>query len=117
MAVQKQDGFLTDCRPAAEDLRDKEYHLATRNASNEFALSTSGEIVAGVIQEGKNTGLWSTVMNGGLAKVVASASWTPGQRMQAGAGGTCVPGTTNSFGTSRNSGASGEMCEVWLDAT
>lgn len=117
MAIQKQVGAFTDARPSGADLRGKEYYLASRDASGNFVLAVADGIVAGVIQEGKNTTYWSTVMTGGIAKVVAGGAVTPGQRMKAGAGGACVAGTTNSFGVSRNACFSGEMCEVVMDQT
>ena len=117
MAVQRQDGWRNDARPGSVDLTGKERYLVTRNndAALTVRLAESGEIVAGVLQEGKIAGAWSSFANGGLLKIVGGSAWTPGQRIQAGAAGTAVPGNTNSFGVSRNSGFSGELMEVEFD--
>ena len=116
MAIQKQVGAFTDARPSGADLRGQEYHFASRDASGNLVLASAGGIVAGVIQEGKNTTYWSTIATAGILKVVAGAGITPGQRVQAGAGGTAVPGVTNSPGVARNTCFSGEMAEIQMDA-
>lgn len=117
MAIQKKDSAQMDCRPSASgsDLTGKEHYLCVRTSAGDVRLAQAGEIVAGVIQEGKAATYWTSFMTGGIAKVVASQAITPGLRVQAGADGTVVAGSTNSFGVSRNSVASGEMCEVVID--
>lgn len=117
MSVQKTTGAQTDARPAAVDLTDKERYLAFRKTDGTFRLAEVGEAVAGVIQQGRAATYWATVATGGMVKVVASAAWTAGQAMQAGAAGTTVPGATNSYGIARNSGFSGELAEVVMDRT
>jgi hypothetical protein len=119
MAVQKQNEIAMDCKPTAtgHDLTGKERRCAARDASGNFRLAQLGEVVAGVIQEGKIAGKSSTVMTGGMAKCIAGGAITPGQAVQSGGDGVVIAGATNSFGTSRNSAFSGEMVEVWMDKT
>ena len=115
MAVQRQDGFLMDARPSGADLTGKERYLAKRDSSGDLILAQVGDIVAGVIQQGRTTGLWSTIMTGGMAKVVAGETISEGVKVQAGANGVTVAGTTNSYGVSRSQANSGEMLEVIMD--
>lgn len=119
MAVQKQEGWATDIgtTTTGSDLRSKENYCAFRKTDSTLRLTQAGEAIAGVITEGRNAGYRTSLQTGGIAKVVASAAWTAGQAMQAGADGTVVPGSTNSLGVARNSGFSGEMCEINIDRT
>lgn len=115
MSVTRTDSSQRDARPAGESLVGKEFLLAKRDSSGNFVLAGSGDIVAGVIAEGKAATYWSTVITGGLAKVIAGEAITEGVKVAAGANGTTVAGTTNSFGVSRNQVSSGEMLEVMMD--
>lgn len=115
MAVQKQIGAFMDARPGSVDLTGKERYLVTRNADGTIRLAQAGEIVAGVLQEGKAATYWSSFMTGGMTKCVAGGAVAVNQRVQAGGDGTCVPGATNSWGVARSSAFSGEMVEVWMD--
>ena len=115
MAVQKQDGLFTDARPGGADLTGKERLLAKRDSNGDLVLAQVGDIVAGVIQEGKAAARWSTIMTGGMTKVIAGETISEGVRVQAGADGVAVAGTTNSFGVSRNQVNSGELLEVIMD--
>lgn len=115
MAVQKQVGAFMDARPGSADLTGKEHYLVTRLSDGTVRLAQAGEVVAGVLQEGKASTYWSSFMTAGIAKCVASGAITPGQRVQAGGDGTCVAGATNPWGTARSSALSGEMVEIVMD--
>lgn len=115
MSVTRSDSAFRDARPSGANLTGKEFYLAKRDSSGNFVLAGSGDIVAGIIYEGKDTNYWSTVVTGGLFKVVAGEALTEGVKVAAGAGGTAVAGTTNSFGVTRNQVSSGEIVEVMMD--
>lgn len=117
MAVQKTFGAATDAAVSAEDLRGKEYHTAVRNADGQFELSEDDGPVAGVIQEGKDVGYWSSISTGGIAKVVAASPINAGQRVASAAGGQAKAGNTNSYGEARNTVVAGAMVEVVCDRT
>lgn len=115
MSVTRTDSIFRDARPSGESLVGKEFYLAKRNSSGDFVLAGAADIVAGIICEGKAATYWSTVVTGGLFKVVAGEALTEGVKVAAGAGGTAVAGTTNSFGVTRNQVSSGEIVEVMMD--
>lgn len=118
MAVQKQDGLFTDSAAGGSDLTGKEYRLCTRASNGQINQSTAGAVVAGVISEGKASGLYSSFNNGGKLKAIAGGIIAIGDKLQSDANGLAVQGTTNSFGVATSStSASGEYVEFDFDRT
>lgn len=118
MAVQRQDGWANDSAPTAvgADLTGKEHRFLTRTSAGHVRLAQNGERCAGVCQEGKAAGYWSSfAIQGFPLKVIASQAIAVGDAIGAGVDGTAIVTTTNQVGVSRNSCASGEMCEVMVD--
>lgn len=116
MAIQRQDGWANDSGiTAGASLVGMERRFVTRTSSG-IRLAQAGEQVAGVLQEGKAVGLYSSFATSGYPlKVIASQAFTVGQAVQAGADGSAIVGTTNQVGVARNACASGEMVEVMWD--
>lgn len=114
MAVQKQDGLHTDCKESASDLTDKEFYFAKLDASGNLELAGDGDAIAGVISEGKAAGYGTSINTKGnpILKVIAGSAITLGDDVQSDASGKAKTGSTNAFGTARNSAAAGEMVEV-----
>lgn len=118
MAVQKQDAAFTDARPAAADLTGKEMYLVKDDGNGNYVLAGSGDIVAGVVQEGTPIGKWTSINNLGLQRVVAGGAISAGAKVQAGASGKVIAGTTNAIGTCRRDvNVDGEIAEIWFDRT
>lgn len=118
MAVQRQDGWANDSAPTAvgSDLTGQEYRFLTRTTAGHVRLAQNDERVAGVCQEGKAAGYWSSFATAGWPlKVYASQAFTVGAAVQAGANGSAIVGTVNQVGVARNACASGEMVEVMID--
>lgn len=117
MAVTRTMGAKNDAKESASDLRGKELHLATRTADGKFDLCGNGEVVAGVITEGRDVGYHTSVDTGNQTKALAGGAITAGNKVQSNADGEVVEGNTNSFGTAINSVASGEIVEIDVDRT
>ena len=116
MAVQKQDGALTDARPSGADLRGKEMYLVKDDGNGNVVLCGDQEIVAGVISEGRDEDQWTSFNTGGLLKCVASAAISAGAKVCAAADGKVKAGTTNALGVARNDVANDlEIVSVWVD--
>lgn len=116
MSTQRRNEALMDsAETVTDDLTGKEMYALTRTSAGKVRLAQSGEAVCGICQEGKVVGKHSSYAFGGVLNVVASAAITPGQAVMAGEDGSCVPGSTNSFGVCRNSVLSGEIAEIYFD--
>ena len=116
MATQRVPKEFVNSAKGGEDLSTKTFYLAHMESDETIELATAGELVAGVIQEGKNTGEYSTYQHGGIAKVVTGAGVRAGQRVQSDALGRAIEGSSNAFGTSISDVPSaGMIVEVQLD--
>ncbi len=115
MAVQKQDGFFTDCKESAEDLRGKEFCFATRNSTGKLELCGAGEKIAGVISEGRDTGYHTSINTGGQLKAIAGGAINPGDNVQSDGSGHAISGSTNMLGVAMNVVAQGEYVEIAVD--
>lgn len=114
MAVQKVDGLHTDVGPSGADLTDKEGYFCKREADGDIVLCGADESIAGVISEGKTTGLHTSFNTRGnpIVKAIAGSSITRGDEVASDADGKAKTGTTNAFGYARNSAAAGEWVEI-----
>lgn len=117
MAVQKQDGWATDARPSGEDLTGKEFRFCKREADGDVVLCGAAEVIAGVISEGKATGLWSSFNTGGMLKVISGGVIAVGDLVGSGAAGVGISGAANPAGRARNAAVAGEYVEVMVDRT
>ncbi len=117
MAVQRQDGLMTDAKPSAEDLRGKEYCLATRTSTGALALCGAGGKVAGVISEGRNVGYHTSINTGNQLKCIAGGAITANDVIQSDGSGHAITGGSAPFGTAINSAAQGEYVEFNMDRT
>jgi hypothetical protein len=116
MTVQRQVGSQTDCQESATDLRGKENRFAKRVAGPKFAVAGAGEKVAGIISEGKNVGLHTSINTGNQLRVVAGAALAVGDVVQSDAEGRAIVGTTNPAGTVIfPASAAGVLAEIELD--
>ena len=115
MATQRQDGWATDCKESAADLRGKEFYFASRDSNGKFILGTSGGVIAGVISEGRNTGKHTSINTGGQLKVVAGGSIAVGDNVQSDGNGAAITGSTNAFGKAISAASAGEMVEISAD--
>jgi hypothetical protein len=114
MAVQKQDGLHTDCGVSASDLTGQEFHFCKRQGDGTIEICGDGEVVAGVISEGKKAGYHTSFNLKGnpILKVVAASAIGRGQQVQSATGGKAKAGNTNPAGRARNNAAANEMVEV-----
>lgn len=117
MAVTKTDGLFTDCKESGADLRGKEYHFATRDASGKFVLCGDGGKIAGVITEGRDVGYHTSVDTGPMLKAVAESEIRPGDAVQSTGLGTAQTGVNNPLGTAINHALGGEFVEIAVDRT
>ncbi len=117
MATQKQDGLFTDTAVGGADLTGKEFLFCTRETDGTITLADAGEVIAGVISEGKAAGLHSSFnTGGGWLKVIAAGVIAIGDQVQAGANGKAISGATNNFGRARSAtSADGQLVEVVPD--
>lgn len=114
MAVQKQDGLHTDTGVAASDQTGLEFRFCKRQGDGTIEICGDGEVIAGVISEGKKAGYHTSFNTKGnpILKVTAAAAIGRGQQVQSATGGKAKAGAANSFGRARNNAAAGEMCEI-----
>jgi hypothetical protein len=111
MAVQKQDGLHTDTMESAEDLRGKEDYFVTRNASGKAELCGDGEVISGVISEGRDVGYYTSYNTKGnpILRVIAGAPIAIGAEVQSNADGKAVTGTTNPIGRAREAASAANV--------
>jgi hypothetical protein len=115
MAAQKQDGLHTDVMESAEDLRGKEDYFVTRNSSGKAELCGAGEVISGVISEGRNVGYHTSFNTPGnpILRVVAGEALPVGTEVQSNSIGAAVAGSTNPIGRVRTAaGNSGEIVSI-----
>lgn len=114
MGVQKQDGLHTDVGVSASDLRGKEFYFCKRQGDGTIEICGDGEVVAGVISEGKAAGYHTSFNLKGnpILKVVAASAIGRGQQVQSATGGKAKAGAANAVGRARNNAAANEMVEV-----
>jgi hypothetical protein len=114
MAVQKQDGLHTDVGLSASDLTGQEFHFCKRQGDGTVEICGDGELIAGVISEGKPQGYHTSYNTKGnpILKVVAASAIARGASVQSATGGKAKSGNTNPFGKARNAAAANEMVEV-----
>lgn len=117
MAVTRHTGAQKDAKRSAEDLRDKEFFLATRNGDGDFELAALGEKVAGVIVEGKDVGYHTSIATGNQLKAVAGAAINAGDKLSSDAAGKVRVAAAGHyvFGTAISDAANGEMVEFDMD--
>jgi acetylornithine/succinyldiaminopimelate/putrescine aminotransferase len=116
MAVTRKTGSQTDAKPSTVDMTGKEFYLAKRVAGG-FAIAALGEKVAGVIEEGKNVGLHTSITTGNQLKAVAGAAIAVGDKLSSDANGKVrVAASTHwVFGTASSVAANGELVEFDMD--
>lgn len=114
MAVQKQDGLHTDQGVSASDLTGQEFHFCKRQGDGTIEICGDGELMAGVISEGKKAGYHTSFNTKGnpILKVVAASAISRGQQVQSATGGKAKAGSNNPFGHARNNAAANEMVEI-----
>lgn len=118
MATQKQDGLFTDTAEAASDLTGKEFYFATLNSSGKAALCGSGDVVAGVISQGRAAGYHvSFNTGGGFLKVVAGGTIAVGDKIQSDGNGAAITGSSNPCGVAKTAASAGEFVEYYPDRT
>lgn len=120
MATQKQDGLHTDSALGAADLTGKEMLFCTRETDGTISVADSGEVVAGVISEGKIARLRSSFNMAGnpWLRVIAGGVIAIGDQVQAGSNGVAISGGSNPFGRARSATtAAGQIVEVVPDRT
>lgn len=112
MAVERFTGSQTDAKPSTVDLRGKEFHFAKRVAGG-FALCGNKEIPAGVIHEGKNVGLNTSIKTGNQLKVKAGAAIAVNDKIGSNAEGEAVvaAATWFAFGKAISAAAENELVE------
>lgn len=113
MAVERFVGSMTDAKLSTVDLRGKEFHFAKRVAGG-FAICGNKEKPAGVIHEGKNVGLHTSIKTGNQLKVVAAAALNPGDKVGSDANGQAVvaAATWFAYGEAKSVAAIGELVEI-----
>lgn len=115
MAVQKQDGLHTDVAESGADLRGKEDRFCRRGSDGKVILCGAGEVIAGVISEGRDTGYHTSFNTPGnpILRVVGGEALAQNAEIESGADGVAVAGSTNPIGKARKatSGA-GVIVEV-----
>jgi hypothetical protein len=114
MSVQKQDGLHTDTGVSASDLTGLEFRFCKRQGDGTIEICGDGEVVAGVISEGKKAGYHTSFNLKGnpILKVVAASAIGRGQQVQSATAGKAKAGSTNPAGRARNIAAAGEMVEI-----
>lgn len=115
MAAQKQDGLHTDVMESAEDLTGKEDFFVTRNAGGKAELCGEGEVIAGVISEGRTIGKHTSFNTKGnpILRVKAGEAIAIGAEVQSNSIGAAMAGSTNPIGKARSAaGGSGEVISV-----
>lgn len=119
MAVQKQDGLHTDVGESNADLTGKEDLFCKRLADGKIDLCGAGELVAGVISEGRPAGKHTSFNTDGnpILRVIAGGALDRGDLVSSGAGGVAVEGTANVFGRVRNplAAVAGDVVEIMPD--
>lgn len=103
MARQKQDGLHTDVGESAVDLRGKEDRFCRRDATGKIVLCANGEVISGVISEGRDAGYHTSFNTRGnpILRVIAGEALAQNAEVQSGADGVAVAGATNAFGRAR----------------
>ena len=103
MAVQKQDGLHTDVGESGADLRGKEDYLCRRDSTGKIVLCGAGEVIGGVISEGRDVGYHTSFNTPGnpILRVIAGEAIAADVEVCAGAGGKLVAGATNAIGRTR----------------
>lgn len=103
MTVQKQDGLHTDVGESGEDLRGKEDYLCKRHTDGTVRLAGAGDVIAGVISQGRETGYHTSYNTPGnpILRVIAGEAIAVAAEVCAGAGGKLVAGSTNPIGKTR----------------
>lgn len=115
MAVQKQDGLHTDTMESAEDLTGKEDYFVTRNSAGKAALCGAGEVISGVISEGRAAGYHTSYNTKGnpILRVVAGEALAIGAEVGSNGSGQAATGQANPIGRARKAvGGSGEIAEI-----
>jgi predicted TIM-barrel enzyme len=100
MAVERFTGSQTDTVLSDIDLRDKEFYALKRTATG-GTLCVAGDHCDGVISEGKNVGLHSSIKTGNQVKAIAGAAVAVGAKVTPDANGKFITATagTEVFGT------------------
>jgi hypothetical protein len=86
MATEKFTGAQTDAGLSDADLRGKELRFCKRTATG-VDLAGAGDLVAGVISEGKAAGLHTSFKTGNILKVLAGEAIAVGDQIGSGANG------------------------------
>lgn len=119
MATEKFTGSQTDAALSDVDLRGKEFHAARYTATG-ITLAGAGANVAGIISEGKDVGLHSSIKTGNILKAVAGGAIAAGARVASNAAGRFVTAGvgTESFGTAIHAASGdGVLFDIQVDRT
>jgi hypothetical protein len=99
--------------PAAADLSTKQYRFITVDSSGNAAVSTRGQLSAGVLQDAPAAATRAArIRPSGISKVVAGGSITAGQALVADANGAAVNASSadnNFMGIALASASSGDI--------
>lgn len=117
MALYSNDIQLTFS--AAEDLRQRQYHIMRLNAAGTVAVSSGGstqQLVGGVLQNKPNTGQAAAVTVAGEAKVYCGSAVTANNMVTANASGRAINASSGDWtvGMALEAGNSGEVIRVLL---
>lgn len=117
MAVTRFTGSQTDSGPSGVDLRGKEFHCGRKNGAGAIVLAGAAERVDGIIMEGKDVGLWSTLHTGNQLKAVAGVAIAVGDKLTSRADGRVGVAVDegNVFGTAKSNADAGELVEIYMD--
>lgn len=116
MAFEQVPEMLEYARNAGADLSAKLFYLAKIDTDGDVVLAGDGEAVAGVIREAAVADKPVTIQFGGIAKVIAAASFNPGTKLASDGNGKAVTATSGEycFGIALTAGADGTIVSVLL---
>ncbi len=116
MATERFTGSQTEALPSVTDLTGKELHLATVVAGG-MQLAGLGQKVAGVISEGKEIGLHSSMKTGNQLKAVADVAIAVGDALASSADGQVKVAAAGQFvfGRAKTAADAGEIVEFFMD--
>lgn len=112
MAVQRQVGAFTDAKPSATNLKGKDGRFAKRVAGG-LDVCGLGEQPAGVISEGKEVGLHTSINTGNQLKVLAGANIAIDDKISSDADGRAKVSAAGDYvyGNAISAAAAGEFVE------
>lgn len=117
MAIEQVPEMFEYAQAAGADLSAKLYYIAKVDTDEDIILCGDGQAALGVIREGATAGNPVTVLTGGIAKVIAGASFNAGVLVASDGNGKAVLATTGEYAIGMAltaSGGDGEIVSVRL---